>query len=413
MENTKKRPDLRTASIAALSCGLALVYLLLCFQNANGSLMVLTRPIGVLTAAYAAFVLIKFRLFPGQVYPELWLYALYILSACIPGFFIAQDKAAHADIAMRLLQSLAMVASVYALMGIAKSAKPILWILTLGAAAYAIYGLTVGFEYYRVFRQTLGNINANIFARVPLFAVPAILGLMNGYRGWKRVLFLPLLAACAYVLLISGSRTAQISCILGVCVYIALTAQREDLRRFYLRCLLPCVAAVAVLGIVYMVLRNPYMLKSIATRFVMIFQDGNGSTSLRMQSIRTALNQFAHHPVFGIGAYQFKLFPLQDGSVLNHAHCDLAELLMAFGFVGTALYCLAGYYGARGIVRMLRFEGLKNPPADSTAAAMASLFVAYIAAGLTDITIYEASCQLIWGALTACGMLNRMRGTAV
>lgn len=410
MQLSKKKPGLKEISIGVLFTGLALLYVLLCFQNAAGSLMRLVKPIGALTAAYAVFVMFKYRLFPAQIYPELWLYGLYILAACIPGFFIAQDRAAHADIAMRLVQGLAMVGSVYALMGLSRSAKPVLWILVLGAAAYAVYGLTVGFEYYRVFRQTLGNINANIFARVPLFAVPAALGLMNEYRGWKRLLFVPLLAACAYVLLISGSRTALLACGAGVLVYILLTAKRPDLKKFYLRFLLPCAGAAAVLGIVYMAVFNPYMLKSIVTRFAMLFSDGNNSSSLRMESIMKALSLFAKQPVFGIGAYQYAL---HNDIVLNHCHCDIAELLMAFGLVGTLLYAAAGYYGARGIVRTMRLEGLKNPPAGSMAAAMASLFVIYIVVGLADITIYEVTCQFIWGALTACGMLNRLNGTAV
>lgn len=410
MQKHLNKPDLRAVSEAILLFGLALVYILLCFQNAAGSLMVLTKPVGALTAAYAVFVMFKFRLFPAQIYPELWLYGLYILAACIPGFFIAQDKAAHIDMAMRLVQGLAMVGSVYALVGLRRSAKPVLWILAGGAAAYAVYGLTAGFEYYRVFRQTLGNINANIFARVPLFAVPAVLGLMNEHRGWKRLAFLPLLAACAYVILVSGSRTALLACAVGVAVYIALTCPRADLKKFYLRFLLPCAAAAAVLGVGYMLLRNPYMLKSILTRISMLFSDGNNSSSLRMDSIGKALSLFAQSPVFGIGAYQFSL---HNDIVLNHAHCDIAELLMAFGAVGTLLYCAAGYYGARGIVRTLRLEGLSQPPADSMAAAMASLFVVYIVVGLADITIYEVTCQFIWGALTACGMLNRLRGPAV
>lgn len=410
MEKCKKRPDLKTVSIGLLFAGLALMYVLLCFQNAAGSLMKLIKPIGALTAAWAVFVLFRFRLFPAKVFPELWLYGMYIIAACLPGVFIAQDRAAHIDIAARLIQSLAMVGSVYALMGLSRSAKPVLWILALGAIAYAVYGLTVGFEYYRVFRQTLGNINANIFARVPLFAVPAALGLMNEYRGWKRLLFLPLLAACAYVLLISGSRTALLACVASVAVYIALTAPRADLKKFYLRFLLPCalVGAAALVG--YMLMRNPYMLKSILTRAAMLFSDGNGSTSLRMDSIKTALRLFAKNSFFGIGAYQFSL---HNDIVLNHCHCDLAELLMSFGMVGTLLYCAAGYYGARGIVRTLRLQGLKNPPAGSMAAAMASLFVSFLIVGIADITIYEVTCQMIWGALTACGMLNRLNGTAV
>lgn len=410
MQMIKRKMGLREISIGVLFVGLALVYVLLCFQNAAGSLMKLVKPVGALTAAYAVFVMFKYRLFPAQIYPELWLYGLYILAACIPGFFIAQDRAAHMDIAMRLIQGLAMVGSVYALMGLSRSAKPVLWILVLGAAAYAVYGLTVGFEYYRVFRQTLGNINANIFARVPLFAVPATLGLMNEYRGWKRLAFVPLLAACAYVMLVSGSRTALLACGVGAAVYIALTAKRADLKKFYLRFLLPCAAGVALLGAGYMVVKNPYLLKSILTRFAMLFADGNGSSSLRMESIGKALSLFAQSPVFGIGAYQYSL---HNDIVLNHAHCDIAELLMAFGAVGTLLYCAAGYYGARGIVRTLRHEGLANPPAGSMAAAMASLFVVYIVVGIADITIYEVTCQFIWGALTACGMLNRLNGTAV
>jgi len=393
-----------------LFVGCALLYVLLCFQNAAGSLMKLVKPIGALTAAYAAFVMFRFRLFPAQIYPELWLYGLYIASACCLSFFGAQDKAVHIDMAMRLVQGLAMVGSVYALIGLCRSAKPVLWVLALGAAAYAVYGLTVGFEYYRVFRQTLGNINANIFARVPLFAVPAVLGLMNAQRGWKRIAFLPLLAACAYIILVSGSRTALLACAVSVLVYIALTAKRPDLKTFYLRFLLPCAAAAAVLGVLYMAFFNPYMLKSIFTRILMVFTDSNDSGSLRLQGLSKAISLFLQHPVFGIGAYQFSL---HNASSLNHAHCDIVELLMAFGLVGTALYCAAGYYGARGVVRTLRLEGLAHPPADSMAAAMASLFVSYLLVGVFDITVYEATCQFIWGALTACGMLNRLRGPAV
>lgn len=413
MENRKDRPGLREFSIGVLFAGLTCLYVLLCFQNAAGSLMALIKPIGVFTAAWAVFAMLRFKLFPAQVYPELWLYGLYIVAACLPGVFLAQNRAAHIDIALRLVQALALVGSVYALMGLARSAKPVLWILALGAAVYAVYGLAVGFVQYRNVRQTLGNINANIFARVPLFAVPAAFGLMNSYRGWKRLAFLPLLAACIYVLLASGSRTALLACGAGVAVYIALTAPRRDLRRFYLCFLLPCAIAVGVLGVGYMLVRNPNMIKSIIVRVAMLFADGNGSTSLRVESIGLALGEFLRSPVFGVGAYQFSRFTLSGDVVLNHCHCDLAELLMAFGLVGTLLYCAAGYYGARGIVRTLRLEGLSNPPANSMAAAMASLFVVYLIVGFADITIYEVTCQFIWGALTACGMLNRLNGTAV
>lgn len=407
----KKTSDtLRTVSTVVLFTGLCTLYVLLTFQNAAGSLMRFIRPIGVATAAYAVFAVFRFGLFPAQVYPELWLYGLYIVAACVPGFFLAEDMPAHRDMAKRLAQALCVVGSVYALMGVSRSAKPVLWILVIGALAYTVYGLTKGFAYYRVFRQTLGNINANIFARVPLFAVPAVLGLMNEQTSWRRLLFFPLLLSCAYVLLIAGSRTALIACGVEVLSYIVLTGKRADLRRFYLRVLLPAALVALVGGLIYLLARDPYLLTSILTRARMLFSDGNGSTSIRLRSITKALSLFTQKPVFGIGAYQFSL---HNTLSLNHAHCDLAELLMSFGLVGTLLYGAAGFYGARGLVRTLRYEGLVRPPRSSMAAAMLSLLIGYLVVGLGDITIYEVTCQFLWGALTACGMLNRLSGKTV
>lgn len=403
----KKRGVAESVTVGVLFLGVLLTYILLSFQNAGGSLMWLTRPIGGVTAAWAVYALFRFKLFPARVYPELWLYGAYIAVACVSGLFTAPDRAMHMDMAFRLAQGFAMVVSVYALVGVCRSARPILWILLFGAWAYAVYGLTVGFYYYRVFRQTLGNLNANIFARVPMLGFLACLGLMNGYRGAKRLAFLPMLAGCAYMLMISGSRTAFLACGAGTALYIALTIPRDDLRAFYKKGLLPAALALSVGGFVWLWVRDPYQIKSLFTRFTMLFSDGNESTSLRLTSIREALSQFASHPVFGIGAYQFSGI---SANGLNHAHCDIAELLMSFGAVGTALYAACCFYGGRGIVRAIRREGLKTPPAGSAYVAMASLFFCYIVMGLGDITIYEMNCQLVLGALTACGMLNRLAG---
>ena len=408
----KKAWDLRTVSIGVLWIGLGLLYILLTQENVSGSNMALMRPIGMATALYAAFVLIRFRLFPMKVYPELWLFGLYIVAACVPGFFLAADRAAHMHMARRLAQGFAMVVSVYAFLGLTRSSRPILWLLLGASLIFAALGLAGRITYYRVFRQTLGGLNANIYARTPMFGFLACLGLMNACRGWKRIAFVPALAACAYMLLVSGSRATILSWASGTAVYIALTAPREDLRGFYRKVLLPAAAGAAVLCVVVLLIRNPYQLKSFWTRATMFFSDGNHSTSSRLAAITEALRQFARHPVFGIGAYQFRT--LTAGTLdLNHAHCDLAELLMAYGLVGTALYVACAFYGARGIVRTLRLQGLKNPPAGSMAATMAGLFVAYLVMGLGDITIYEMNCQFVWAALTACGMLNRLNGTAV
>ena len=408
----KQAWDLRRISIGVLWAGLSLLYILLTLENAAGSNMALMRPIGAATAVYAVFVLFKFRLFPKRVYPELWLFGLYIAAACVPGFFLAPDRAAHMGMAKRLVQGFAMVLSVYALLGLTRSARHILWTLLAAALIFAVWGLAGGITYYRVFRQTLGGLNANIYARTPLFGFLACLGLMNARRGWRRIAFVPALAACAYMLLVSGSRTTIIAWAAGTALYIGLTAPREDLRGFYRKVLLPAAVGAAALCFVVLLIRNPYQLKSFWTRAVMFFSDGNHSTSSRLSAIAEALRQFARHPVLGIGAYQFGTLT-KDTLQLNHAHCDIAELLMAYGAVGTALYIACAFYGARGVARTLRLQGLKNPPPASMAAAMAGLFAAYLVIGLGDITIYEMNCQFVWAALTACGMLNRLNGTAV
>lgn len=393
----------KPAGYALFGCT-TLLYILISLQNAGASLMAFIRPLGAVTGVLAAASLIGYRLFPKKVWPELWLYGLYIVAACVPGLFTAADRAAHIDMTMRFAQSFVMAASVYAAVGVARSVKPLLWMLILGAAAYLAVGLSGGFYFYRNTRQTIGNLNANQFARVPFFALMAALGLMNLYRGWKRLAFIPVLAGCAYMILISGSRAALLCCGAGVLAFIALTAREREYRRFYLKTFLPVCIGAAAVGAVVMYFTNIHLFHGIVRRISMLFSDGNGSGSYRVEAAKLALDTFLTHPLTGIGAYQFASFSGETLSgVLNHCHCDIAELLMSFGLLGTLCYAGAAVFGARGSIRLYR-----RADTNAMAAAMVALFLAYIVMGIGECTIYEVNCQMVWGGMLACGLLERL-----
>ncbi len=136
----------------------------------------------------------------------------------------------------------------------------------------------------------------------------------------------------------------------------------------------------------------------------MLFSDGNSSGSYRTEAAKLALDMFLAHPLTGVGAYQFASFSGETLELaLNHCHCDIAELLMSFGLFGTLCYAGAAVFGVRGSIRLCR-----RPGADTMAAAMAALFLAYIVMGIGECTIYEVNCQMVWGGMLACGLLDRL-----
>lgn len=404
----------RSISEYILFFGVLAVYILLSLQNAGPSLMMFAKPAAALTAGYAVFALFRFKLFPAKVYPELWLLGLYTVFACVPGLITAQDAAAQRDMAVRLAEGFALTLAVYSLCGITGSAKRMLWVLLLGGAAYIVCALFGGLHYYRHFRQTIGNLNPNHFARVSLFAVFAGIGLMVEEASWKKWLFAPVILVCMYFVVASGSRTALAALAVGCVMYVILTWRRDDLRAFYLKVLLPVCAAGLVAAIAYFVIKQPYQLYSLRKRFVSLFSADDGTASTRFSSMLLALRQFITHPLFGIGAYQFS--SVSEGVLaepLNHCHFDMAELLMSFGIFGFASHALAGFYGARGLVRTLKLNGASNPRAGALPVALTCLFAAYLILGIGDATIYEVNCMMVWGFLTACGMMNRMNGPSV
>ncbi len=411
MNVPKRKPDLKAISECILFLGVFSVYALLSLQNAGPSLMFITKPVALVTVLFAIFVLFRFRLFPAKVYPELWLLGLYTVLACVPGFFCAVDPAMHKDIAVRLAEGFLLVTAVYALTGLTGSPKAVFWALFLTGFVFTVISLCGGLDYWRRYRQTIGNLNPNHFARVALFAVFAGIGLMNEYKGWRRLAFIPVTLFCVYMVITSGSRVALAALLIGCTLYIILSWQRADLKKFY-RFFLPGCGILLLAAVGFFLIRQPYQLYSIWKRFLLLFNGDTAST--RFSGIVLAFRHFLSRPIFGIGAYQFGA--ISEGTLakaLTHCHFDTVELLMSFGLCGFAAYAGAGFYGGRGLKRIICLNGCESPKLGSLPIALAALFAAYIVLGIGDATIYEVNCQMVWGFLTCSGMLNRMNGPAV
>lgn len=73
-------------------------------------------------------------------------------------------------------------------------------------------------------------------------------------------------------------------------------------------------------------------------------QSFDGSASLRISMIKDGFALFSKNAVFGYGVSGFDTFTSYS---MSHSHCNIVELLVDFGIIGTSFYFLAYYFAFR------------------------------------------------------------------
>ena len=108
------------------------------------------------------------------------------------------------------------------------------------------------------------------------------------------------------------------------------------------------------------------------------------SWEARFSIWHTAVKGILAHPLFGEGAAAYRqVYPRYFGYETYHAHNLLLDMLLNFGFIGTA--ALGAYFFLQLRVLLLRFRSRMCE--DSNVLLLAAL-VAVLVHGLTDVTIF-------------------------
>ena len=188
-------------------------------------------------------------------------------------------------------------------------------------------------------RLTVAEINPNTLANLMALAAVALIGLSldKTLRStWRRAIFvamcLPLLTAVVY----TGSRAGMATCLIGAAFY-ALPYRRSKRKMAAI-----VGAAIAVVGLIFIVVRNPVAL----SRWERTYDKGD--TAGRDKIFTASAEMISAKPFFGWQpiVFQYELGP-RVGYVRRDAHNLFLHLLMEVGLLGTLPFLVGLWLCAR------------------------------------------------------------------
>lgn len=140
-----------------------------------------------------------------------------------------------------------------------------------------------------------------------------------------------------FVALVTGSRKALITVIIGAVTYLILDSEGKRIRSLFL------VIAV-LLGGYYLVMEVPYFYSIVGWRMEAMLAKFTGvgevdhSALIRGEFINAGMEVFTKNPVVGVGLDCFRIFNAQITGYPWYAHNNYVELLADLGLVGFSIY---------------------------------------------------------------------------
>jgi O-antigen ligase len=182
-------------------------------------------------------------------------------------------------------------------------------------------------------------------------------------------------------ILASGARGAMVSGVIATCVWLA--ARRLTVGMVWVS------AVTLVVGL-------PVLIDTMTSAELTIL--GNQDTiSYRQQLLVAAMQQFAEAPLFGDRNFirSPHLAHLVQGQQIIDIVNSYLQMLLAYGIVGLALFALAAFYVARGVVRKL-----SSRQCDALEASDLALMLGFLAGYLSLIsTTSQTSYLAFFGAM--------------
>lgn len=175
------------------------------------------------------------------------------------------------------------------------------------------------------------------------------------------------IAILGFAALVSGSRKALVSIVLGTVIYLLLDSEGKRARSIL-------IIIAVIVGVYYAVVKIPYFYSIIGWRMETMISGYTGvgdvdhSTILRKQFIEVGLRVFKEHPILGVGIDCFRVYNSQITGYRWYAHNNYVELLADLGIIGFIVYHSGYIY--------LLFEFIKKiHDKDSITKMLFSIFV--------------------------------------
>ncbi len=286
-----------------------------------------------------------------------------------------------------------------------------LWLLSIIAALYSLYGLL---QYHGLFPNSFWYrynslasrfVNGSHFAVFLLFGVFAALSLAAGTRNWiLRLLLLVLLLIMGYALVLSRARTAWIALGIGGCFFIAGLKFFRVMSARTFGCLMVAVILAGILGAFW----GRGFLSVVSQRFSELW-NAPGTPKFynliyRFKLWHGSLRAIAARPVgWGLGTFQY-IFPKYrvhiDRFFVDYAHNDFLQLTVDLGLGGLAgmfLFIRTYFRSAFLLMRSANASGDDKV----LAIGFASTGLSLILASLTDFALRIYAIGFFFAAFLA------------
>ena len=162
-----------------------------------------------------------------------------------------------------------------------------------------------------------------------------------------------LTALMVFVALVTGSRKALLTVLIGAVTYFVLDSKGKRIRSILL-------IIVSLLAAAYLVLEVPYFYSIIGWRMEAMLAKYTGvgvvdhSSLVRDEFIKAGIIVFKQHPIVGVGLDCFRIFNEKITGYRWYAHNNYVELLADLGLVGFTVYYLGHLYLLKEFIKNLK-----------------------------------------------------------
>lgn len=180
-------------------------------------------------------------------------------------------------------------------------------------------------------RIRANGLNPNIIGVCASYSILLILG---NREQLKKIVWVPLVGVLGLFALLTGSRKAVITIIIGIFILNVLDVENIGQLLWHL-----LLAAAAAAGIIFLIFKVDFLYETVGYRIENFLNYMGGeamdkSANARVMMIQQAKEIFSEHPILGIGLHNYK----QVSYYQRVSHNNYYELLSCLGIIGFVLY---------------------------------------------------------------------------
>ncbi len=300
------------------------------------------------------------RLFPAP--PELLCYTGWVAWASVTGLFTAQYINLFVPVCLTVLQMLALVWGIYAVIRLRPETMPSVFLALACGGILQVYSVYTGFMVPNTpdaSERMVGITNNPNTLGIMLITVTIATLVLWGYaehlRTWVRVGLLAVVPFFAYGILVSGSRKSTLAFLFlcfGWAYFASSKKRRSPLFGRHI------VITTLIVVIIYSFMPKIMQETSSGQRFNRLYskssvQDVDSLTSGRYSMYEQGIDLFLKYPIAGVGLDNYKAYNRK----FSYSHSDYIEPLATTGLIGFCLYHSFYFFILRRIARLLQQSG--------------------------------------------------------